>query len=71
MMDDNFSLKLLQSWDQFLVGLDIVGTVANAKDWVVGTVQAIIEFGLVCLERKRLTLVTDLLVCNEKGRYRF
>ena len=38
--------EIMQSWDQFLVSLDIAGTAANAKDWVVGTVQAIIEFGL-------------------------
>ncbi|MDA9100945.1 hypothetical protein N9J94_06765, partial [Planktomarina sp.] len=41
-----FLYEIMQSWDQFLVSLDIAGTAANAKDWVVGTVQAIIEFGL-------------------------
>ena len=38
--------EIIQSWDQFLVSLDIAGTAVSAKDWIVGTVREIIEFGL-------------------------
>ena len=38
--------EILQSWDQFLVSLDIAGNAASAKNWVVGTVQKMIDFGL-------------------------
>jgi hypothetical protein len=38
--------EIIQSWDQFLVSLDIAGTAVSAKEWVVGTVREIIEFGL-------------------------
>jgi predicted Zn finger-like uncharacterized protein len=38
--------EIIHSWDQFLIELDIVGTAAKTKDWFVGTVQAIIDFGL-------------------------
>ena len=38
--------EISQSWDQFLVSLDIAGTAVSAKDWIVGTVREIIEFGL-------------------------
>ena len=40
-----FLFEIIQSWDQFLVSLDIAGTLAIAKDWCIGTVQTIIEFG--------------------------
>lgn len=38
--------EILQSWDQFLVSLDIAGNAASAKNWVVVTVQKMIDFGL-------------------------
>ena len=46
--------EIIQSWDQFLVSLDIAGTAASAKDWFVGTVQAIIEFGLGLVGARKL-----------------
>ena len=38
--------EAIQSWDGFLIRLDIAGNAASAKNWFVGTVQAIVEFGL-------------------------
>ena len=37
--------ETLQSWDDFLISLNIAGNAVSAKDWFVGTVQAIIDFG--------------------------
>jgi len=37
--------ETLQSWDDFLISLDIAGNALSARDWFVGTVQAIIDFG--------------------------
>ena len=38
--------EILQSWDEFLIRLDIAGNAASAANWIVGTVQEIIDFGL-------------------------
>ena len=37
--------ETLQSWDDFLISLNIAGNAVSVKDWFVGTVQAIIDFG--------------------------